>query len=224
MLGPELWGVESERDMYYATKRTNGSTRVVGLAAVVLINGLVFWMMASGFGAAMIQEFTETEVAIIEVPEIEEEEPPPPPPVDVDLPPPPPQVILPDFIFDQPPPENAIRQVEAAKEPVRAAVAPVPPRPKVSTPPTRRKNGTIPEYPAASLRAKEFGDTTLSLCVDETGKVSKADIVKSSGFARLDEAAAKWALRERFNPAVVDGQKAAMCPYNLTYAWQLPKD
>ena len=42
MPGPGLWGVESERDMYYATKRTNNATRVVGLVSVVAMNALVF--------------------------------------------------------------------------------------------------------------------------------------------------------------------------------------
>jgi hypothetical protein len=45
--------------MYYARK-TQNSTRIVGLASVVAINGLVFWLLASGVGAAVYKEITET--------------------------------------------------------------------------------------------------------------------------------------------------------------------
>ena len=89
--------------MYYATRRTDNSKRLIGLATVVVICGGLLVLLAYGKLGGVINEITETEVAIIEVPEIEEEEPPPPPPVDVELPPPPPSVILPDFVFDQTP-------------------------------------------------------------------------------------------------------------------------
>lgn len=213
--------------MYYATKRSNNTTRMVGLGAVVVINALVFWALASGFGAAVIKEFTETQVAIIEVPEIEEDEPPPPPPVDVELPPPPPSVILPDFVFDQAPSENAIAQVTITKDPPRPAeVRPPPPKPTVvmSAKPKAGRRFEKPEYPAASIRAKEAGEVVVSVCVDEQGRMSNVQVVKSSGFPRLDEATVKGLPRTRLDPAKgSDGKPMAMCspPHTFTLVWNL---
>ena len=219
--------------MYYATKRNNSTTRLIGLAAVLGVNALVFWIMASGFGAAVIREITETEVAIIDVPEIEEEEPPPPPPVDVELPPPPPQVILPDFVFDAPPPPNAIRQVEQVREPVRQAeVRPAPPAPKY--PPVR----PIPDkerfarmmsedYPPRALRAREEGDVMVSMCVDISGRASDVKLIQSSGNSQLDDATVKGMSRMRFTPAKDEnGKNTAWCtpPYQLTVSWRIPKN
>jgi periplasmic protein TonB len=210
--------------MYYATKRSNSSTRVVGLAAVVLVNGLVFWALASGFGEVVVRQLTNTEVVIIEEPEIEEEEPPPPPPPDVDLPPPPPQVILPDFVFDVAPSENAIKQVEQVKEPVKQNVAPPPPPRTVSARPKPGRRFEKPEYPAASIRAQEEGDVVVSVCVDEQGRMSDVKLIKSSGFPRLDEATLKGLPRTRLEPAKgSDGKPIAMCnpPYQFTLEWNL---
>jgi periplasmic protein TonB len=211
--------------MYYATKRSNNTTRAVGLGAVVVINALVFWALASGFGAAMVKEFTETQVAIIDVPEIEEDEPPPPPPVDVELPPPPPSVILPDFVFDQAPSENAIAQVTITKDPPRPAeVRPPPPKVVMSSRPKAGRRFEKPEYPAASIRAKEAGEVVVSVCVDEQGRMSNVQVIKSSGFPRLDDATVKGLPKTRLDPAKgSDGKAMAMCnpPHQFTLVWNL---
>jgi periplasmic protein TonB len=218
--------------MYYATKRSNSTTRMVGLAAVIGVNALVFWIMASGFGAAVMKEITETEVAIIDVPEIEEEEPPPPPPVDVELPPPPPQVILPDFVFDTPPPANAIQQVQQVKEPVRAEVRPAPPKPQLPSVrpqpnPRRLQEMLAEEYPARALRAKEEADVAVSMCMSAQGRASNVQLVKSSGNPAFDEATVKNLGRIPFTPAKDgSGKPIAWCdpPYQLTISWRLPTD
>lgn len=211
--------------MYYATKRSSNNTRFIGLAAVVVVNALVFWALASGFGAAVIHEITNTEVVIIDQPEIEEEEPPPPPPPDVDLPPPPPQVILPDFVFEAPPSENAIQQVQQVKQPVQQNLAPPPPpKPTITARPKPGRRFEKPEYPAASIRAQEEGDVVVSVCVDEQGRMSDVKIIKSSGFPRLDEATLKGLPRTRLDPAKgSDGKAIAMCnpPYQFTMTWDL---
>jgi periplasmic protein TonB len=226
MPGPEHWGVESERDMYFKSKRSTGTTRLFGLGAVLAMNALVFWVLVSGFGAAVVKELTETEVAIIDVPEVEDEEPPPPPPVDVELPPPPPQVVLPEFTFDVAPSENAIKKVEAAKEPVREA-RPAPPPPQVtiaSKPSANSRRFEKPEYPSASIRAEEEGDVTVSACVDTAGKMTNIQLVKSSGFERLDNAVLKGLPRTRVDPAKgTDGKPIAFCspPYVFTIEYNL---
>ncbi len=218
--------------MYYATKRTDNKKRVIGLAAVVLINAVLFWTLATGRFGVGENVVTETEVAIIEVPEVEEEEPPPPPPVDVELPPPPPTVILPDFVIDAPS-ETAIQRVEIAKDPPRPAdVRPAPPKPKL--PPVRPvadkdrfARMMVEDYPPRALRAKQEGDVTVSMCVSIEGRASDVKLVRGSGVDSLDEATVKGIAKLRFKPAKDEnGKDTAWCnpPYQLTVSWKLPKD
>jgi periplasmic protein TonB len=213
--------------MYYATKRKNNSTRIAGLVAVVGVNALVFWIAASGFGAGVIRELTETQVAIIEDIKPEEEPPPPPPPVDVELPPPPPQVILPDFVFDRPVAETAIQQVQTVREPARPAEVrpPPPPAPTIATRPSPSRNfgqNMIEAYPAASIRAEEEGTTKVSVCVDTGGKISNVKVIKGSGFDRLDAATLKELPRQRMNPAKgTDGKPMAICDHVMEIVWEL---
>lgn len=211
--------------MYYARK-TQSSTRVIGIAIAVVTNVAVAYALASGLGAEMVNKLTQTEVVIIEEQVEEEEEPPPPPPVDVELPPPPPQVVLPEFTFDAPPPPNAIQQVQVVPQPQRPAEV-RPPPPKAVTITERPKIGRRfekPEYPPAAIRAKEEGEVTVSACVSESGQMSNVQLVKSSGFPRLDDATVKGLPRTRLDPAKnSDGKNTAYCnpPYTFTIVWRL---
>lgn len=213
--------------MYYATKRKNNTTRVVGMVAVVGVNALVFWIAASGFGAGVIRELTETQVAIIEEVVEEEEPPPPPPPVDVELPPPPPQVILPDFVFERPVVETAIQQVQQVKEPARPAEVrpPPPPAPVMASRPAPGRNfgqNMIEAYPAASIRAEEEGTTKVEVCVDAAGKISNVKTIKGSGFDRLDAATLKELPRQRMTPAKgSDGKAMSVCGHVMEIVWEL---
>jgi protein TonB len=214
--------------MYYATKRNKSKTRAIGLATVVLVNVGAGIAVMNGFGTLIMKAPVESEVVIIEEVVEVEDEPPPPPPIDVDLPPPPPQVILPDFVFDTPPPANAIAQVVSTPNPAPApAVRPAPPPKAVVTLKSRPKPGRRfkqPDYPSASRRANESGETTVSVCVDIEGRMSNVKVTKSSGFPRLDEAAVKGLNNNRLDPAIgTDGKAIAMCnpDYSFTYVWNL---
>lgn len=216
--------------MYYATKRNNTQTRVIGLAVVVLVNVGAAIAVMNGFGTTFFTPPAETEVVMIEEPEIVEEEPPPPPPIDVELPPPPPQVILPDFVFETPPPqENAVTQVVSTPTPAPApprAAPPAPPPPAVTlkSKPKPGRRFEKPEYPSAALRAGEEGEVVVSACVDKDGRMSDVKLVKSSGSQRLDDATLKGLPRTRLDPAIgTDGKPIAMCnpPYQFTLVWDL---
>ena len=215
-------GVESERDMYYARK-TQGSTRLIGIVIAIVVNLLVGYVLVTGMGDVIIKKLVDTQVVIIEKQKVEDKEPPPPPPVDVDLPPPPPQVILPEFTFDTPPPPTAITQVTQTPKPAPppAAKPAPPPAPVLTQRPSVRKNGPLPDYPPASRRAKEEGVVSLTLCVDASGKVSKSELRKSSGFPRLDQAALDWVKNQRLNPAMQGKTAVAVCDYPLDYQFQL---
>ena len=58
-----------------------------------------------------------------------------------------------------------------------------------STPTMRATHRVEPNYPSASARAGEQGYVVLGVLVDEHGAVSRVELVQSSGYRELDEAA-----------------------------------
>ena len=75
-----------------------------------------------------------------------------------------------------------------------------------------------PTYPALSREDKEEGTVTLRIEMDESGLVSKADVVRSSGFKRLDEAAIAAVKTWRCDPPQRNGQPVraiALQPFNF---------
>jgi protein TonB len=67
-------------------------------------------------------------------------------------------------------------------------------------------NRVAPVYPSASLRASEEGAVIFRVLVDERGKPLQVDVMKSSGFSRLDEAAKRAVGHWTFVPPKKDGQ------------------
>lgn len=63
-----------------------------------------------------------------------------------------------------------------------------------------------PTYPRASLRRGETGEVLLRIHVGSNGRTEAVDVVRSSGFERLDRAAVSAVRRWRFEPAMRDGQ------------------
>ncbi len=216
----------------YGNRKADTSTRAAGLTtSLVIIGGLGVAVATMKYVAPPEEE--KAEVVLIAEEEILDEPPPPPPPVDVELPPPPPMVVVPQFEFDVPPPPAAIQQVApavdrpAAAPPAPPAAKPAPP-PAVTirTPPKPGRRFKEPPYPPAALRAKESGETRVSVCVDVDGRMSNAKLVRSSGSTRLDDAAIKAINGNRMEPAIgTDGKPIAMCnpPYEFTYVWNLPE-
>jgi len=62
-----------------------------------------------------------------------------------------------------------------------------------------------PDYPSASKRLEEEGTVTLRYLVGTDGKVISAEVEKSSGFRRLDEAARSALVKCQFKPVLEDG-------------------
>jgi protein TonB len=224
--------------MYYATKRNTAQTRAIGLATSVAVLAGTAVAVANGFGNIVQKPPAETEVVLIEEVEEIEDEPPPPPPVDIDLPPPPPQVILPDFVFETPPPrENAIAQVTHSPTPSPPpAPAPAAAKPAPALPPVRpradpKRFGEMMtnDYPQSAMRRKQEGAVDLAMCMSADGRASNVRVIKSSGVEALDEAAVKGVSRLKFTPAKDSAGKAvAWCPptypeYTMQLVWQLPK-
>lgn len=67
-----------------------------------------------------------------------------------------------------------------------------------------------PVYPALAKRAGEQGKVMLRVLVSDKGLPESVDLQKSSGSARLDEAAKQAVLRTRFKPYLEDGKALAV--------------
>lgn len=125
-----------------------------------------------------------------------------------------------------PPPEPTLAPPPPAAAPAPVVQAPPPAPPKPAGPvalaselavacPERRP----PVYPPMSRRLGETGKVVLRVELDETGRVSTAQVASSSGVARLDAAALTAVRSWRCNPAQRDGQavrSVATQPFNFT--------
>jgi len=120
-------------------------------------------------------------------------------------PPPPVAPPVPSVVILRPAgPSHAITPERPADPPVVQPPPPetrsVPARPIMST-------QTGPQYPVLSRRLREEGSVRLRLTIGTDGRVINAEVLESSGAARLDDAATAWVLRRwRYEPATVGGQ------------------
>ena len=91
----------------------------------------------------------------------------------------------------------------AITQPIRAPVARAPER---SEPPALIERSRVaPIYPRASRRAGEAGTVVLRLTVGVSGTVLATDVLSSSGFDRLDQAAQAAVRQWRFSPGTRQG-------------------
>ena len=67
-----------------------------------------------------------------------------------------------------------------------------------------------PDYPAMSKRIGEEGRVLLRILVNEDGRPERVEVQKSSGSARLDEAARQAVMRALFKPYIEDGKALAV--------------
>lgn len=84
----------------------------------------------------------------------------------------------------------------------------------------RPGNCPRPAYPEISKRLEEEGTVVLRFLVAPDGKVLQADVEKSSGFKRLDDAARQGLANCTFEPATVDG-KPVRTWATVPYTWRL---
>ena len=222
----------------YANRQRTPRKLVIGLTAVVVLHGLLFWAINSGLARKFVKVIKGPVEAVL----LEEAKPdippppPPPPPPPKNLPPPPPAYVPPAEIqVAAPSPVNAIAAVSNTPLPV-APPSPSPspspsPLPVQSTPqpasPPVQTSAVIsasscekPDYPSASKRLEEEGTVQLKFLVGVDGKVIESAIEKSSGFRRLDEAARAGLSKCQFKPATLDG-KPQQSWASLRYTWRL---
>mgnify|MGYP002144710934 CR=1 FL=1 len=190
----------------YATRQRSLRKHVTGIALVLLLHALLLWAITSGFARHVVRVAENTVEAVL---------------------------------MSEAPPPAPTPQTPPPKTPTPAAPSPTPTTPVISTPlapppsaapatPAVRVGATIqpgahcakPDYPSASRRLEEEGTVTLKFLIGADGRVLQADIEKTSGFTRLDEAARNALSKCQFRPGTVDG-KPEQSWASIKYTWRL---
>ena len=205
----------------YASRQRKPTKHLIGIGLVVVLHLLLFWAISSGLARAFVKKIKGPVEAVLLEDTKPDIPPPPPPPAPKNLPPPPayvPPVDVP--VSNAAPAANAIAAVSPTPQPV-APPAPVVAKESVRTAAVvNAANCEKPEYPSASRRLEEEGTVSLRFLVGIDGKVIQAEIEKSSGYKRLDEAAKAGLSRCAFKPATVDG-KPEQGWATMKYTWRL---
>jgi len=88
-------------------------------------------------------------------------------------------------------------------------------------PPMALASGCAPQYPEQSLQASEQGTTVLRFWLSASGEVEKTEVEKSSGFPRLDRAAAVGLAACKFRVQPGSDGRAPANPVRVEYVWRI---
>ena len=198
------------------------------MALVVVLHLLLFWAIQSGLSRSVIQKAQ----VVVDVLLLAQDRPKPPEAPPAPAAPPKPQRVSPTPPVPVPvpapvvatPAPNAVTVAPSVQAPSPAAAAPAAPAVRSESVRTAAVVNAAqcekPEYPSASRRLEEEGTVHLRFLVGVDGKVMQAEIEKSSGYKRLDEAARAGLAKCQFRPATVDG-KPEQAWASMRYTWRL---
>lgn len=198
---------------------------------VVVLHVAFIWALQSGLLMRAVEIIVPAEVLtqFIEPPAPKVEPVPPKPPVPVKKPvvktpvPPP----MPLAVADPTPAPNAPVGVTTPTPPA----PPAPPAPAPAAPPAPPAiqmpssdasylQNPKPPYPPISRRLNEQGKSIIRVLIGIDGSPQKAEIAKSSGFDRLDQAAVATVMRWRYVPGKRNGVPEEMW-FNVPINWVL---
>lgn len=197
--------------------------RLPGLLLVIALHAVLLWLIQSGLAR---QAFTLTQESVVAL-LLTDVAPPPPPVVAPKTPPPktPPPPVT------QLPTATTAPIITTPAVPATSNIAPVAPSqstaPSAPTPSIRTgaaiqpgASCAKPDYPSASRRLEEEGTVSLKFLIGVDGRVLQAEIEKTSGFPRLDEAARNALSKCQFRPGTIDG-KPEQSWASIRYTWRL---
>jgi protein TonB len=189
--GPKGDGSKAERRGFL--KRGPIGVLVVGLHLVII------YVVAGSLGIVKLPEFAKPmEAVIIDAPQEQQHEPV--------------KILKPDLEQPQvetPPLEDTVPEIEVpVDEPAPNAItAQTSPSPPVGETANMKVNKRVdPVYPAGARRDGEQGTGMFKVLVDEKGHPLDVQVLKSSGFPRLDAAALEAIRKWVFSPAMQNGQ------------------
>lgn len=190
--------------MSYLEER-RGARRAVGIGVVGALHAGLIWALTVGLAEKPVDVATVAVKALfIDVPQ--------------------PREAAPPAVVETPPPavKPPVKPPSATRPPVAAPPRPANPRPAMLSPPAEPASTATPPrsdpdrpnrkppYPPSSKRLGEEGTVVLLLHVAASGEVDEARVDESSGFTKLDEAAARQATRSwHFVPATRAGVPVA---------------
>jgi len=169
----------------------------IGLVVLGLHLALIYAIAVSLGIVELPSAAKPMEAVIIDSPPAEQSEPVPVVKPDLESPP-----------IETPPMENTIPEPEIATEEVAPAAitAETSPAPPIGETADMKVNRRVdPVYPAASRREGEEGTGLFRVLVDERGRPIEVQVLKTSGFPRLDEAAMTAIRKWTFSPAMQSG-------------------
>jgi protein TonB len=177
-------------------------SHVRGRAKFVVVTAVLHVLVYAGFvSAGRIQQvFSDPEpmlASIVEAPSAAEEKPPEyTPPIQ-------------EIQYSLPMPQEISFETESITPPVAMQTAITPPAPQVVVPPVIESveyvRAPSPVYPHESSRKRERGTVILRVLVDTAGRPAQIQVERSSGFARLDDAARDAVQKALFRPHEVNG-------------------
>ena len=138
---------------------------------------------------------------------------------------------VPVVISDPTPAPNAPTGTTTPQSSIAAVAAPLATAPVATTAPASAAvqlpssdadylQNPSPPYPAISRRLNEQGKTTVRVLIGPDGQPKRAEIAKSSGFARLDDAALAAVMRWQYVPGK-RGDVAEAMWFNVPINWVL---
>ncbi|CAN7300266.1 MULTISPECIES: energy transducer TonB [unclassified Variovorax] len=216
------------------------SRNAVIAGGVVLFHVAALWALQSGLLRRAAEVVIPVEILseFIEPPKPAEPPPPPPEPPKREVtktpPPPRPQAIrepkptpapnAPTGSIEPPPPPAPIAPPAPAEPPAPPASPPAPPAPKlveISQGQTQYIREPRITYPAMSKRLGETGTVVVAVYFNSAGLPKRAEIFKSSGYDRLDQAAREAAMSSQVTPIRQPGADEATvyllkAPFNFT--------
>lgn len=188
------------------------SSRGWFIALIALLHAGFFWALTHGVTIGGIRVEPKTWIVDVPIPIIDPEPLVPPEPTDIQsgrVDP----VPLPREIDDRVDTEDRAPQVDPRREPVTTTVVidkpgsgPLIVEPQLDG----RYPFTEPEYPVSEIRQGHEGTVLLALQILPNGRVGAVRIDQSSGYAKLDDAAAKEARKWRMKPGSSDGAATPM--------------
>ena len=202
--------------------RARRRPRVWGLVLVLGLHGLLLWAIQSGLARQTLQKSQQVVQALL-LPEPPAVKPPPPapvPPSPKTPPPTPTPAPSPAPVVAPPTPQSVVLPSPPPAVAAPAAPAPAAPPQRVSAGMRPGASCAKPSYPPASRRLEEEGTVRLRFLIGTEGQVLQAEVEKSSGFPRLDEAARAALAKCQFRPGTVDGKPEASWA-SMEYHWRL---
>ena len=227
-------GVYPVSHLFFVMNRLNPTTtyqqrtktkRLPSLMVVLVLHGILLWLIQSGLARQAITLTQESVEALLLT-----DAAPSPPPVAAPKTPSPktplPPVIQPPIAAATPvitaPTAPAINVTPTQSTAPTAPITPSAPSPSIRTGAAIQPGASCakPDYPSASRRLEEEGTVSLKFLIGVDGRVLQAEIEKTSGFPRLDEAARNALSKCQFRAGTIDG-KAEQSWASIKYTWRL---